>query len=1069
MKNRSSFFNLAVGLGVSLGAWGVSAAEITLTPQQRASGVQWGAGYSVPNNEGHLEVGADPNDFGAGNGNTSTQLRFDVSSLNGAFTSINSVTLRLTQFFSHANRADAVVEAHRLLPANTDWNNNGSYGTQNGANAWAGGASGALVAGTDHDPTILGSVTIHPPNAIGAVYDLVISGQAANDLITAWLATGNEGLLLRANQPAPNQDSRIGVYADGPNAPKLIINYTPVPTGPTLTQEPADANAPEGGAAAWSVQASGAPPLSFQWQRDGTNIPSATSTNYTLAQARMDDTGAQFRCVVTDGGSLSATSRVATLTVIPDRTPPTLLGVTGVNFTTVEVTFSEPVSPASATFSGNYTLDGPTVLAVAMGADPARVLLTTTPQVVGNTYTLTVDGVSDASSGLNFIAPSVATFTTPASRLTLAAQHRASGAEWAPSFSEPNQEQMLVAGAVPQAFGVGHGRQSVQLRFDVTELNGGYSAIQSMTIRLTQQYQWSREQSSLEAYRLLPANAGWDNNGTFGTQNGSTPWAGGASGALVPDVDYDSFLLGNVGYNPAASVGTVYDLVIPGDIAGDIINAWASGAGNEGFLLRGVVPEGYTGDNRVGFYHEGPNGPKLIVEFSPLTLSITQQPVDTTAVEGGSATFTVILSGAPPYNYQWLRDGVHIPNATNSSYTISSVQMSDTGAQFAVSVGDASGSHLSSSSATLTVTPDGTPPTLLGATGVNFTTVEVRFSEPVNAGTATHGGNYAISDGLTVLSAVMGTDPAKVILTTTPQAAGRTYTLVVNGVRDASSGANLIQPDATTTFTQPSTFSFAAQQRASGAEWAPGFSEPNQEQMLIAGAVPQAFGVGHGRQSVQLRFDLSALKGGSSALQSMTIRLTQKYQWSRDASTLEAYRLLPANAGWNNNGTFGTQDGANPWAGGANGALVPNVDYDSFLLGSVGYNPAAPVDTVYDLVIPGNIASDIINAWSSGAGNEGFLLRAAVPDGYAGDNRAGFYHEGSKGPQLVVEYAACQAIIRYTRLGGRLTLAWDCPGYVLESTAQLPAVTWTEVPGQANGSATVDTATGHQFFRLRSP
>ena len=408
-------------------------------------------------------------------------------------------------------------------------------------------------------------------------------------------------------------------------------------------------------------------------------------------------------------------------------------------------------------------------------------------------------------------------------------QQRASGAEWAPGFSEPNGEQFLVAGAVPSAFGVGKGRQSTQLRFDVTVLNGGYAFIQSMTIRLTQKLRTpGREAGMLEAYRLMPDNADWNNNGTFGTKDGSNPWAGGANGALVPDVDYDNFLLGSVGYNPENAVDTIYDLVIPGSIATDLIAAWASGTGNEGFLIRGVVPEGYAGDNRVLFYHEGANGPKLIVEFSPLTLAITQQPADVTGDERGSATFTVGLSGAPPYTYQWRRNGTDISGATNSTYTLSNLTTNDSGAQFSVRVGDASGSQVTSSSGTLMVTPDSAPPTLLSATGLDFMHVRVAFSEPVSAATANDSASYALSDGLVVPGAALTADPTLVVLTTCPQTPGSTYTLTVTGVRDASSGNNLILAGATAMFTTPpSQSTLAAQHRASGVQWGPAFSEPN--------------------------------------------------------------------------------------------------------------------------------------------------------------------------------------------------------------------------------------------------
>jgi hypothetical protein len=70
------------------------AAVVSFPAQNRASGVSWNLVWSNPNQEGHLGVGGSV--FGQ-TGQTSTQLRFDVSSLKNAYVKINSATIRLTQ------------------------------------------------------------------------------------------------------------------------------------------------------------------------------------------------------------------------------------------------------------------------------------------------------------------------------------------------------------------------------------------------------------------------------------------------------------------------------------------------------------------------------------------------------------------------------------------------------------------------------------------------------------------------------------------------------------------------------------------------------------------------------------------------------------------------------------------------------------------------------------------------------------------------------------------------------------------------------------------------------------
>src|SRR5262249_34999736 len=80
-------------------------------------------------------------------------------------------------------------------------------------------------------------------------------------------------------------------------------------------------------------------------------------------------------------------------------------------------------------------------------------------------------------------------------------------------------------------------------------------------------------------------------------------------------------------------------------------------------------------------------------------------------------TFTVAVSGTPPFSYQWLFNGLNINGATNSSLVLTSVQASQAGA-YSVTVGNAAGQG-TSAEATLTVL---TPP-VITAPPVNRTVV----------------------------------------------------------------------------------------------------------------------------------------------------------------------------------------------------------------------------------------------------------------------------------------------------------------------------------------------------------
>lgn len=83
---------------------------------------------------------------------------------------------------------------------------------------------------------------------------------------------------------------------------------------PSIQTPPLDKSVQVGQTATFSVTASGTAPLSYQWQKNGTNIGGATSVSYTTPATVIGDSGATFRVVVSNDAG-SATSNNATLTV----------------------------------------------------------------------------------------------------------------------------------------------------------------------------------------------------------------------------------------------------------------------------------------------------------------------------------------------------------------------------------------------------------------------------------------------------------------------------------------------------------------------------------------------------------------------------------------------------------------------------------------------------------------------------------------------------------------------------------------------------------------------------------
>ena len=84
-------------------------------------------------------------------------------------------------------------------------------------------------------------------------------------------------------------------------------------TAPAITAQPLDVSVVLGASATFSVAATGAAPLTYQWAKDGRALPGATAASLTISAATVADRGAYSVTIRNAAGS--ATSRTATLSV----------------------------------------------------------------------------------------------------------------------------------------------------------------------------------------------------------------------------------------------------------------------------------------------------------------------------------------------------------------------------------------------------------------------------------------------------------------------------------------------------------------------------------------------------------------------------------------------------------------------------------------------------------------------------------------------------------------------------------------------------------------------------------
>jgi hypothetical protein len=139
--------------------------------------------------------------------------------------------------------------------------------------------------------TLLGTDTTSP-------YAFVKSGIAAGTYAFSAKATDNGGA--------------VGIS----NTVNVTVANISSSSIPAIATQPASRSVNVGQTAAFSVVASGAATLTYQWQKNGVNITGATGASYTTPATVTADNNATFRVIVKNSLG-SVTSANATLTVVP--------------------------------------------------------------------------------------------------------------------------------------------------------------------------------------------------------------------------------------------------------------------------------------------------------------------------------------------------------------------------------------------------------------------------------------------------------------------------------------------------------------------------------------------------------------------------------------------------------------------------------------------------------------------------------------------------------------------------------------------------------------------------------
>ena len=190
------------------------------------------------------------------------------------------------------------------------------------------------------------------------------------------------------------------------------------------------------------------------------------------------------------------------------------------------------------------------------------------------------------------------------------------------------------------------------------------------------------------------------------------------------------------------------------------------------------------------------------INSTPATLAvstppvITNQPTAQNVVLGFQINLEVVANGSPAPTYQWRKSGSNIPNATNSSYTISSATIGDAGT-YTVVVTNSVGS-VTSNEAIVTVNPAAP-----AAIAVQPTNVTANLGQSAILSVTVSGSPAPAIQWLKNGTAISGATNATYTISSVSQSDAATYTATVQNVYNGTTYSLTTSPAVLTVIAAP--------------------------------------------------------------------------------------------------------------------------------------------------------------------------------------------------------------------------------------------------------------------------
>jgi uncharacterized repeat protein (TIGR01451 family) len=419
------------------------------------------------------------------------------------------------------------------------------------------------------------------------------------------------------------------------NIVETTVNSAPC-TPAAIATQPADRQVCNGTSVRFTTAATGSD-LRYQWRKDGVNIPGATAAEYVIVQVTPADV-AKYDVVISNACS-TLTSNAAQLRIAPAPAI-TTQPLSQTKFEGQSVTFTVAATPAPGeTLAYQWRKNGVNI-----------------PGATGASYTIAAVAVGDAGSYDVVVTGGCGNLTSAAAALTvtqcpaITVNPAASRLPDASTNVAYSQTFTATGGVAPITFSV---VGALPAGLSLNSMSGAVTGTPTATANAT---------FSIRAT---------DANGCTGSREYSLAVIQCVAPVITVQPADRQVCGGTSAFFNVTATGTNLSyqwrkdgVNIPGATASQFVIVQVTAAD----LARYDV----VVSNACGMATS--NAARLTITPSP---AITTQPASATRFEGASVTFSVTATNAA--SYQWRKNGVNIPGATGSSYTIAAVAAGDAG------------------------------------------------------------------------------------------------------------------------------------------------------------------------------------------------------------------------------------------------------------------------------------------------------------------------------------------------------------------------------------------------------